>query len=198
MRVFSMQAIKNSFDYLAGLEWREKVQTHCTFCDRSRFEESIVYEDDDLFAINNRTQAGLCHWLIMPKSHGWRDVEGLTVDDAPLVQSMIKLRKELLEQHYPMVSPTDIHTGFHRGRRVLLGDIYWPDTVSIHHLHMHVIVQPYFWLKFFKYPPWFPLMWKSETQVVQEMNETLRKGTRGWILAGVICVATIYSLYLRG
>ncbi|KAI1206317.1 HIT-like protein [Annulohypoxylon truncatum] len=164
-----MWNIWSFFHYLANLEWRE-VRKDCVFCDRSKFESNIVHEDDNLIAINNIRNAGMYHWIIMPKSHDWRDIEGLEPQDAHLVQSMIKVKKHLLEKHCPMVSPTDVHTGFHRGRRVLLGDIYWPDIISIHHLHMHVIVEPQFWLKFFKYPPWLSLMWKSEEQVERELN----------------------------
>ncbi|KAI2467904.1 HIT-like domain-containing protein [Annulohypoxylon bovei var. microspora] len=165
-----MKSIWSFFRYLANLEWRQKVQTHCIFCDRSKFESNIVYEDDDLVAINNIRNAGIHHWIIIPKSHRWRDIESLESEDTQLVQSMIELKKQLLKQNCPTVSPADVHTGFHRGRRVLLGDIYWPDIISIHHLHMHVIVEPRFWLKFFKYPPWLSLMWKSEARVERELN----------------------------
>ncbi|KAI8966187.1 hypothetical protein F5Y11DRAFT_354582 [Daldinia sp. FL1419] len=165
------QGIRSFIHYLTHLEWREKVQTHCIFCDRSRFEENIVYENDELVAINNIRKAGRHHWLIMPKSHDWRDVEKLGHEDAPLVNSMVELGQQLLENYCPDVPPADVHMGFHRGRRVLFGSIYWPDIVSIHHLHMHVIVEPHFWLKLFKYPPWLPLMWKSEKQVVRELME---------------------------
>ncbi|OTA67150.1 HIT-like protein [Hypoxylon sp. EC38] len=173
-----MEKIQAFFYYLAHLEWTEKVQTNCTFCDRSKFEANIVYEDDSLLAINNRSKAGLHHWLILPKSHGWRDIEGLQSEDAHLVQSMVRLKKQLLEKHCPTVSPADVHTGFHRGRRIFFRHMYWPDIVSIHHLHMHVIVEPRFWLKFFKYPSWLPLMWKSEKQVERELNERLKKSAK--------------------
>ncbi|KAI0884139.1 uncharacterized protein GGS22DRAFT_194746 [Annulohypoxylon maeteangense] len=94
----------------------------------------------------------------MPKSHDWRDIENLGPKDAHLIKSMIELKEKLLKKNCPKVSPADVHTGFHRGRRVLIGNIFWPDIISIHHLHMHVIVGPRFWLKFFKYPPWLSLM----------------------------------------
>ncbi|KAI0139476.1 HIT-like protein [Hypoxylon sp. NC0597] len=174
-----MGKIQAFFHYLAHLEWTEKVQTHCTFCDRSKFEANIVYEDDSLLAINNRSKAGLHHWLILPKSHRWRDIEVLVSEDAHLVQSMIRLKEQLLEKHCSTVSPADVHTGFHRGRRIFFRKVYWPDIVSIHHLHMHVIVEPRFWLKFFKYPSWLPLMWKSEKQVERELNERTKRSAKG-------------------
>ncbi|KAI2641409.1 HIT-like protein [Hypomontagnella submonticulosa] len=164
-----MEAIKAIFHYLTHLEWTQKVQTDCIFCDRNNFEKNIVYEDDELIAINNRRKAGSYHWLIMPKSHRWRDIEGLTAEDAALVHSMVALKNQLVKQSCPAVPSANVHIGFHRGRRILLGNVYWPDIISIHHLHMHVIVEPHFWSKFFKYPPWLPLMWKSEEQVVREL-----------------------------
>ncbi|OTB00446.1 hypothetical protein M426DRAFT_26587 [Hypoxylon sp. CI-4A] len=163
--------MRSFLHYLANLEWTEKVQTHCIFCDRTKFEENIIYEDDSLIAINNRTKAGSHHWLIMPKSHEWRDIEGLALKDASLA-----LKKRLLRENCPTVSSANVHTGFHRGRRILIGGFYWPDIVSIHHLHMHVIVEPRFWLKFAKYPPWLPLMWKSEEQVEQELSKKIIDG----------------------
>ncbi|KAI1477565.1 hypothetical protein F4774DRAFT_192858 [Daldinia eschscholtzii] len=164
------------FYYLTHLEWTEKVQTHCIFCDRSRFEENIVYEDANLIAINNLRKAGRYHWLIMPKSHSWRDIENLELEDASLLNAMIELGEHLLEQNCPTVPSANVHIGFHRGRRVLFRNIYWPDIVSIHHIHMHVIVEPRFWLKFFKYPSWLPLMWKSEKKVIQELEKKSGKG----------------------
>ncbi|KAI1390694.1 HIT-like protein [Hypoxylon trugodes] len=165
-----MQRMRAIFSYLAHLEWTEKKQKDCIFCDRTKFQGNIVYETDTLFAINNISKAGTYHWLIMPKEHQWRDVESLVYEDTQLLQSMIDLKKELLQKHCPAVSPKNIHSGFHRGRRVLFRDVYWPDIISIHHLHMHVIVEPRFWLWLFKYPSWLPLMWKSEKQIEQELK----------------------------
>ncbi|KAI1447067.1 hypothetical protein F5Y02DRAFT_380905 [Annulohypoxylon stygium] len=164
-----MEKIWRFFRYLANLEWTE-VKKECIFCDRSKFESNIVHEDDELLAINNIRKAGIHHWIIIPKSHDWRDIETLGPKDIHLLNAMIELKKDLLDEHYPGVSSSDVHTGFHRGRRVLFGDIFWPDIISIHHLHMHVIIEPRFWLKFFKYPPWLPLMWKSEEQVKRELQ----------------------------
>ncbi|KAI0848555.1 HIT-like domain-containing protein [Daldinia vernicosa] len=170
-----MKRIWSFIYYLVHLEWRERVQTYCIFCDRRRFEENIVYEDDDLIAINNIRKAGRYHWLVMPKLHSWRDIEKLEFEDAPLVDSMVELGEYLLEQNCPTIPPANVHIGFHRGRRVLFRGTYWPDIVSVHHLHMHVIVEPRFWLKLFKYPSWLPLMWKSEKQVMQELKGKSRK-----------------------
>ncbi|KAI3321976.1 hypothetical protein HD806DRAFT_151655 [Xylariaceae sp. AK1471] len=169
-----MNKIVSFIHYLAHLEWKHKVQTYCVFCDRSSFDENIIYEDNNLLALNNRSKAGRYHWLIIPKSHKWRDIEGLSLlNGAPIVQSMIATRNKLLEQYCPTTPLTSVHTGFHRGRRVMLGNVYWPDIISIHHLHMHVIVEPRFWLKVLKYPPWLPIMWKSEKQVEQDLKKRL-------------------------
>ena len=64
---------------------------------------------------------------------------------------MDEVKKQLLRQHYPRVPPAAVHSGYHRGRRTLFGPVVWPDIISVHHLHLHVIVQPDFWLRLFKY-----------------------------------------------
>ncbi len=84
---------------------------------------------------------------------------------------MNEVKQQLLQQYCPDVPLSDIHSGYHRGRRPLIGTIYYPDIVSIHHLHLHVIVKPRTILKLFKYPPWLPLMWKSDARVMQEVEE---------------------------
>lgn len=88
---------------------------------------------------------------------------------------MIALVNQLVKQNCPAVPSSNIHIGFHRGRRILFRNVYWPDIISIHHLHMHVIVEPHFWLKLFKYPPWLPLMWKSEKQVIEGLDKKLKE-----------------------
>lgn len=81
---------------------------------------------------------------------------------------MNRIKKKLLKKNFPDRSPDDIHSGYHRGRRHLFGPIILPDIVSIHHLHLHVIVEPRFVLKMFKYPVWLRLMWMSDERVMAE------------------------------
>jgi hypothetical protein len=88
---------------------------------------------------------------------------------------MDRVKQRLLREKCPGVPSTSIHSGYHRGRRPLWGSIYYPDIVSIHHLHLHVIVTGSFWLKLFKYPAWLPLMWKSDETVLREV-ESLTRG----------------------
>ncbi|KAI1288697.1 hypothetical protein F5Y03DRAFT_80559 [Xylaria venustula] len=164
-----MEAIRRLFYYLANLEWTERVQHTCIFCDRSNFAK-IVYEDDDMIAIENLRLAGQFHWLIMPKAHTIRDVEALNGDHMVTLLEMDRVKNQLISQHCPTVPRSSILAGYHRGRRPLVGRIYFPDIVSIHHLHLHVIVRPRFILKLFKYPAWFPLMWKSDVRVMQEIR----------------------------
>jgi len=84
---------------------------------------------------------------------------------------MNSLKKELLQKHFPDVEPSEIHCGYHRGRRQLFGTIVLPDIVSVHHLHLHVIVRPRFVLSFFKYPSWLPLMWISDQTLLRKMKD---------------------------
>ncbi|KAI0965033.1 hypothetical protein F4678DRAFT_453950 [Xylaria arbuscula] len=164
-----MEAIRRFLYYLANLEWTERVQHTCIFCDRSNFAK-IVYEDDEIIAIENLRLAGQLHWLIMPKAHTIRDVEALNGDHMITLQEMDRVKNQLINQHCANVPRSSILSGYHRGRRPLVGKIYFPDIVSIHHLHLHVIVRPRFILKLLKYPAWLPLMWKSDVRVMQEIR----------------------------
>lgn len=83
---------------------------------------------------------------------------------------MDRVKNALLNQHCPGTPPSDIISGYHRGRRRLLGNIYYPDIISIHHLHLHVIVRPKLLLRIFKYPAWLPLMWKSDAAVLRDVR----------------------------
>lgn len=132
-------------------------------------------QEDGVLAIENRRLAGEQHWLILPEKHRWRDIENLTAEDLPLVEAMQLMKKRLIESRCPGLPASAIVSGFHRGRRPLLGNVYYPDIVSIHHLHMHVIVRPRPMLRLFKYPAWLPLMWKSDARVVQKVRRLARE-----------------------
>ena len=146
-----------------------------------------------------------------PATRHIRDIEALTSDDLPLrkhcsiylilysptslknhrhpkkranastVNKLDEVKELLLNKHYPNVLRSSIHCGYHRGRRHLVGPIFWPDIVSVHHLHLHVIVEPKAVLKFFKYPAWFRYMWISDKKVMAEMvkRRRLRMGGKG-------------------
>lgn len=86
---------------------------------------------------------------------------------------MEKAKDNLLKENCPDVLQSDIHIGYHRGHRPLsgvTGTFGAPDIVSIHHLHLHVIVQPYWYLRFFKYPAWFPGMWVSDKWLLAKLG----------------------------
>ncbi|PQK11519.1 hypothetical protein BB8028_0003g01440 [Beauveria bassiana] len=164
--------LKEIWHYLANLEWTERVQLICKFCHRGNFT-NIVYEDDDVIAIDNVRLAGQHHWLIMPKRHVARDIESLNGGHAALLEEMDRVKDYLLEQNCPDLPRSAVHSGYHRGRRKLVGNIFYPDIVSIHHLHLHVIVRPRLAMRLFKYPPWLPLMWKSDTRVLREIRRQM-------------------------
>ncbi|KAJ4148269.1 hypothetical protein LMH87_002748 [Akanthomyces muscarius] len=162
-----MEAIRRLYNYLTGLYCTERFQNECVFCDRANFA-NILYEDDKIIAIDSLRPAGQYHWLILPKVHAVRDIEGLNRQHIGLLQAMDRVKKQLVREKCQGISPSAIMSGYHRGRRQLLGNIFWPDIISIRHLHLHVIVRPHLVPWLFKYPPWLPLMWKSDTRVLKE------------------------------
>ncbi|KAM0446071.1 hypothetical protein ACHAO4_009516 [Trichoderma viride] len=164
-----METLRRIFHYLTHLEWTERRQHVCVFCDRKNFA-NIVYEDEKIIAINNRRLAGQIHWLILPKEHAVRDIENLNSSHLTLLQSMDEVKRSLIQERYPDIPPSSIHSGYHRGRRPMIGSIFYPDIISIHHLHLHVIVKPKRMLLWFKYPPWLRLMWKSDDRVLRELE----------------------------
>ncbi|KAL6789789.1 hypothetical protein J3E68DRAFT_412371 [Trichoderma sp. SZMC 28012] len=94
---------------------------------------------------------------------------------------MDELKRLLLKNHDDDVPPSEIHSGYHRGGRIFFGRFRFlrfrfPDTISVHHLHLHVIVRPESLKKWFKYPPWLPLMWKSDETLLREVEKLASKG----------------------
>ena len=87
-----------------------------------------------------------------------------------IVEKLNSVKEFLIQQRWPNVPRSSIHCGYHRGRRPLCGGVFFPDIVSIHHIHLHVIIQPRLLLKTFKYPAWLPLMWKSDKKVMEEVQ----------------------------
>lgn len=179
-----MDTVWKTLYYLTNLEWREKKQLHCIFCDRDRLQ-SVVYQDDTVIAVDNLRNAGRMHWLIIPKvgptTRHIRDIEALTLNDTPLLKKLDEVKELLLKRHCPAVPRSSIHCGYHRGRRQLIGSIILPDIVSVHHLHLHVIVEPRTILRIFKYPTWLRFMWKSDEKV---MAETVKREKPRMMLKG--------------
>lgn len=88
---------------------------------------------------------------------------------------MDSMKERLIADICPDVPRSAIIAGYHRGRRPFLGNIHFPDTVSIHHLHLHVIVRPRLSMWLFKYPSWLPLFWKSDVRVMQEVKRLAKR-----------------------
>ncbi|KAG9252734.1 uncharacterized protein F5Z01DRAFT_224310 [Emericellopsis atlantica] len=170
-----METLFRAWSYLSNLEWTERAQSDCKFCDHSKLKP--IYQDNLVIAFENIRLGGRHHWLITPLQH-IRDIEVLGTKDLPLLLHIDKVKKLLLDRHCPDHKNWTIHSGYHRGRRPisLLNGFYWPDIISIHHLHLHVIVEPFWTLWLFKYPTWLPFMWKSDRQVVQQVERAKLKG----------------------
>jgi hypothetical protein len=91
---------------------------------------------------------------------------------------MEKVKNNLLRENYPDIPQSEVHIGYHRGHRPLnsiVDTFSAPDIISIHHLHLHVIVQPYWYLKLFKYPSWFPGIWVSDKWLLAKLGVDIAK-----------------------
>ncbi|MCJ1348850.1 Histidine triad nucleotide-binding protein 3 [Peltigera leucophlebia] len=167
-----MERVKKTLHYLSNLEWTEKKQNRCIFCEPGELKNPL-FENEDIIAVDNLRKAGLGHWLIIPKvgsTRHIRDCEALTEEDIPLLKALDTVKDQLLRKHFPNIQRSAVLAGFHRGRRHFHGPIMFPDIVSIHHLHLHIIIEPFKTLALFKYPSWFRFMWISDQAIMEQVK----------------------------
>lgn len=93
------------------------------------------------------------------------------------VKEMDNVKEQLIREHYPNIQRPTILAGYHRGRRQFIGPIIFPDIISIHHLHLHVIVEPRASMALFKYPTWLPFMFVSDETVLNQVKGRKRSET---------------------
>lgn len=86
------------------------------------------------------------------------------------VKAMNVVKEQLLRKNFPNVQQSAVLAGFHRGRRHFHGPVIFPDIVSIHHLHLHVIIEPSTAMALFKYPSWFRFMWVSDKDIMEQVK----------------------------
>lgn len=89
---------------------------------------------------------------------------------AAAVKALDTVKDQLLRKHFPNIQRSAVLAGFHRGRRHFHGPIMFPDIVSIHHLHLHIIIEPFKTLALFKYPSWFRFMWISDQAIMEQVK----------------------------
>ncbi|UKZ81863.1 hypothetical protein TrVFT333_009639 [Trichoderma virens FT-333] len=89
------------------------------------------------------------------------------------VCEMDAVKHYILKKYCPHIPLSEVHSGYHRSRRPLIGSIYYPDIISVHHLHLHVIVRPQWRRKWLRYA--LPLMWKSDEKVLLKVKEQASK-----------------------
>ncbi|EHK16101.1 uncharacterized protein TRIVIDRAFT_65080 [Trichoderma virens Gv29-8] len=102
-----------------------------------------------------------------------RDIESLNYSHYGLLCEMDAVKHYILKKYCPHIPLSEVHSGYHRGRRPLIGSIYYPDIISVHHLHLHVIVRPQWRRKWLRYA--LPLMWKSDEKVLLKVKEQASK-----------------------
>lgn len=89
---------------------------------------------------------------------------------------MDKMKEDLVER-YGDGPGTKVHAGYHRGRRPMIGDISYPDIISVHLLHLHLIIEPRPGLTNLKYPSWNRWMWISDKRVLEKIQKQSQKAS---------------------
>lgn len=84
---------------------------------------------------------------------------------------MDEVKNKLIDEHCSDAQRSTVVTGYHMGRRPLIGSLYYPDIICVHNLHLHVIIEPKTMPRLFRYPAWLPLMWKSQDAVMREVQK---------------------------
>jgi hypothetical protein len=87
---------------------------------------------------------------------------------------MDRFKKNLLRDHYATVPSSEIHSGYHRGHRPMVGNFGLPDIISIHHLHLHVIIKPNTVLKYTKYGSFASQIFVSDDWVLENVRNLSR------------------------
>ena len=90
------------------------------------------------------------------------------------VEKMDRFKKTLLRERYPSISSSDIHSGYHRGHRPVVGNFGYPDIISIPHLHLHVIIKPSLLLKYTKYGSFISQIFVSDDWVLKRLSTHVR------------------------
>lgn len=90
---------------------------------------------------------------------------------------MEKLRQDVIQVMFPDVPSSDIHSGYHRGTHPVVGGRLFLDVVPVPHLHLHVIIKPYWILKHTLYPPWNSSIWKSQELALKEVRDQITEAT---------------------
>lgn len=90
---------------------------------------------------------------------------------------MEKLRQDVIQVMFPDVPPSDIHSGYHRGTHPVVGDRLFLNMVKVPHLHLHLIIKPYWILKHTLYPPWNSSIWKSQELALKEVWDQITEAT---------------------
>jgi len=144
---------------------------NCVFCDHTRL--NIIERYEDIMAIRNVRSAGEDHILIVPILHV-RDIESLNAEHLQMLEKMDRFKKILLRERYPSIPSSDIHSGYHRGHRPVVGNFGYPDIISIHHLHLHVIIKPSPLLKYTKYGSFVSQIFVSDDWVLERLSTHVR------------------------
>ena len=93
-------------------------------------KDRIVYEDDKVFVIFDRSPGWDTHYLINPIRH-IKSVGYLRPSDKALAEHILKIAKQLIDEK-DLPKKTMVKFGFHKDR--------W---ISIPHLHCHVLAGKY-------------------------------------------------------
>ncbi|OMJ65923.1 hypothetical protein SteCoe_37418 [Stentor coeruleus] len=99
----------------------------CIFCKIITEKEGLIYEDEDVYVLNDKFPVSQVHLLVIPKRH-IKNSYHLRNTDKDLVQKMIEVGSKIARD----MNLENYRLGFHRAL-----------VISVPHLHMHVISLPF-------------------------------------------------------
>ncbi|CAI2381784.1 unnamed protein product [Moneuplotes crassus] len=105
--------------------------TECPFCYIYKTQkERIIYQDEKVFVIQDRTPGARIHYLVNPLRH-IKNVNHLKSSDSELISHMESVGKLLIEKEN-LDKKSRRKLGFHKA-----------SNTSIPHLHMHILAGKY-------------------------------------------------------
>ncbi|EGC30974.1 hypothetical protein DICPUDRAFT_40671, partial [Dictyostelium purpureum] len=144
-----------NFLLIIGSNSKKKQGSACPFCCYPT--ENIIFQNDNIKVFNDRTPKATVHYLVCPKIH-IESIKTLEPSDLPVLIEMKNVANQIVAEKFPNQK---YRLGFHV-----------PPFYSVKHLHLHLLVEPFYKFKKSKYTPYFGGLWyKDIDTVINELHD---------------------------